>query len=133
MNKQNYKRFIVSRNHLWCEGISINSSDLIMSSINPEDWGMRKYQITYDYSLFLTGYSLYPLDNLNYLKCNKSYSCPWVNNEWLPFWGDTNIKKSKFLEHLIKKFKIEKYFNNSIILYKLNFPNDIIKYILNYI
>ena len=73
MNRYNYKRYILNRNHSWCEGYNINTTDITINQIDPHKWNMKKFQITDNYSLYSVGYNLYPIDDLKYLKTNKSY------------------------------------------------------------
>ena len=75
-----------------------------------EDWNMKvvkynnynKYMENYD-----IGYCLYPYDSFIYLRYNISKLAPWVNNDWLPFWGDLTIKKSKLIIEIKNNGKLK--------------------------
>ena len=56
---------------------------------------------------YYIGYCLYPYDNFQYLRYNLSKLSPWVNNDWLPFWGDLTISKSKLMKEIKDYWKIK--------------------------
>ena len=131
MNEEDYLNNIVSKGNDWTKGGMINWMELSINKVNPRDWNMTpcnyySYNIYKEY--YTVGYELNRRSCYNYLKYNTS-KLNWINNEWLPFWGDLTEKKSI----LLKNIKI--YNNYKYLLYfkKLDFNIDIIFNIKNYL
>lgn len=109
MNENDYLMNVVSIKNCWQTGVIINYCLLNRYKDNRiEDWNMKvvkynnynKYMENYD-----IGYCLYPYDNFRYLKYNISELAPWVNNDWLPFWGILTIKKSNLMKEIRNYWK----------------------------
>ena len=123
MNENDYLMNVVSIKNCWQSGVMINYCLLNKYKDNRiEDWGMKIFNYN-NYNKYMEnyyiGYCLYQYDSFKYLRYNISKIAPWVNNDWLPFWGKLTIRKSKLIEEI--KFledKIIKYFQYE---YCLNF------------
>lgn len=127
MNKDDYKKYVVSIKNCWEQSLIIDGCMLNMCKDNNIlDWNMKRVNYNY-YNTYMEnyyiGYSLLPYDNFKYLKYKKSKKCSWVNKDWLPFWGKSTEKKSKLLSE-IKFFWINKLF------LKMNINQNIIKNII---
>lgn len=129
MNEHSYINRIVTSKNLFWEGGEISVFWLAKYKINPNEWNMKqiKFPSWNGYlSSYSIGYCLYEMDNLHYLKYNQS-NIPWINREWLPYWGKTTILKSNML----------KEFDNKVISIKrkylesLGFCDEIINLVFN--
>lgn len=122
MNELSYKNFIVNQGNCFCELGTIPDYILNYYKQKANDWDM-KIETFSNWNGMLTrysvGYCLYPMDNLYYLKYNRSEIVPWVNVEWLPYWGNLTLKKAKLLKCIInydiykKKLLLYLKFNES--------------------
>ena len=123
MNEDDYIKNVVNLKNCWESSLVINNCKLnSYKDSNIFNWNMKR--VTYNYynnymENYYIGYSLLPYDNFNYLKYNVSKIAPWVNNEWLPFWGKLTQKKSKLMIE-IKFYWIHKLLN------QININNNII-------
>jgi hypothetical protein len=105
MNENSYLNKIVSNKNLFCESGEIGAFLLATFKINPKEWNMKQVKFPSWNGYFTSysiGYCLYEIDNLYYLKYNQS-NLPWVNREWLPYWGKITILKSNMLKEFENK------------------------------
>ena len=129
MNEHSYINRIVTSKNLFWEGGEISVLWLQKFNVDPKEWNMKqvKFPSLNGYlSSYSIGYCLYEMDNLYYLRYDQS-NIPWVNREWLPYWGKTTILKSNML----------KEFDNKVISIKrkylesLGFCDEIINLVFN--
>ena len=104
MNENDYITNVVSKKNCWQTGVTINYCLLNKYKDNRiEDWNMKVINYN-NYNKYIEnyyiGYCLYPYDNFQYLRYNLSNLAPWVNNDWLPFWGKLNIIKCKLIKEM---------------------------------
>lgn len=128
MNHINYQSFIVSEKHSWIDGLIIEK----IYVNNWQKWGMHishnKYSNNFNY--LEVGYTLLDLNyKVNY---KSSKDAPWVNKDWLPFWSEVNINKSKILISLELYFYKNKYNIITNIFNKTKLPFDILKVIFSF-
>ena len=104
MNKLSYRNYIVNKRNCFCKSGTIPDYLINYYKQKANDWDM-KIETFSNWNGMLTrysvGYSLYPMDYLYYLKYNRSETAPWVNVEWLPYWGNLTLKKAKMLKSII--------------------------------
>jgi hypothetical protein len=129
MNEHSYINRIVTSKNLFWEGGEISVLWLQKFNVDPKEWNMKqiKFPSWNGYlASYKIGYCLYEIDNLYYLRYDQS-NIPWVNREWLPYWGKTTILKSNML----------KEFNNKVISIKrkylesIGFCDEIINLVFN--
>jgi hypothetical protein len=111
MNENDYLTNVVNIKNCWQIGVTINYCLLNKFKDNKiQNWNMKVIRYN-NYNKYMEdyyiGYCLYPYDNFQYLRYNLSKLSPWVNNDWLPFWGDLTISKSKLMKEIKDYWKIK--------------------------
>ena len=132
MDENDYNKNVVTRHHYWHFGNCINKIELNILNESYKNWDMKEINVTSCYKMYNVGYNLGPYDNLKFIKSNRSLRCNWVNDEWLPLWGNLTNKKANLTKSIKKYWLHERLILLNLILNTYYIPKDIINLIFNY-